>query len=186
MSEDNNIKNFEEVYITYFAKLRRFAAYYVLSAEEAENIVHDVFCGLWYNWETISGYVNLNAYLFMSVKNRCIDLLRRQAINKKAKEQIQGNYEIRLRFNLESLESLGTEASSFEDIERMIEEALAELPERCREVFIKHKFEGKKYKDIAAELNISVNTVENHMAVAYKKLRIHFKHLLPLLTFILS
>ena len=49
-----------------------------------------------------------------------------------------------------------------------------------------NKLEGKKQKDIAKELNLSVNTVESKMAIAYKKLRSELKNLLPLLLFLLS
>ena len=60
------------------------------------------------------------------------------------------------------------------------------LPEKCREIFIKSKIEGKKQKDIAAELNISLKTVENQMAIAYKKIKSELKDYLPLLIFLLA
>ena len=52
--------------------------------------------------------------------------------------------------------------------------------------FIKSKIEGKKQKDIAAELNISLKTVENQMAIAYKKIKSELKDYLPLLIFLLA
>ena len=60
------------------------------------------------------------------------------------------------------------------------------LPKKCREIFIKSKIEGKKQKDIAAELNISLKTVENQMAIAYKKIKSELKDYLPLLIFLLA
>ena len=60
------------------------------------------------------------------------------------------------------------------------------LPEKCREIFIKSKIEGKKQKDIAAELNISLKTVENQMDIAYKKIKSELKDYLPLLIFLLA
>lgn len=60
------------------------------------------------------------------------------------------------------------------------------LPEKCREIFIKSKIEGKKQKDIAAELNISLKTVENQMGIAYKKIKSELKDYLPLLIFLLA
>ena len=60
------------------------------------------------------------------------------------------------------------------------------LPEKCREIFIKSKIVGKKQKEIAAELNISLKTVENQMAIAYKKIKGELKAYLPLLLFLLA
>lgn len=49
--------------------------------------------------------------------------------------------------------------------------------------FIKNKIEGKKQKEIAAELNISINTVETQMGIAYKKLKTELKDYFPLFLF---
>ena len=75
---------------------------------------------------------------------------------------------------------------SEQDIERIITEIIDSLPEKCREIFIKSKIEGKKQKDIAAELNISLKTVENQMNIAYKKIKIELKDYLPLLIFLFA
>ena len=58
------------------------------------------------------------------------------------------------------------------------------LPERCREIFLKSKIEGKKQKEIAEEMNISINTVETQMGIAYKKLRNELKDYFPLFIFL--
>ena len=62
--------------------------------------------------------------------------------------------------------------------------AINSLPEKCREIFIKNKIEGKKQKEIALELNISINTIESQMAIAYKKLRVELKDVLQLFVFL--
>jgi len=72
------------------------------------------------------------------------------------------------------------------DIEDILNKAIDSLPEKCRQIFIKSRIEGKKQKEIAAELNVSVNTVETQMGIAYKKLREELKEYLPLLIFLLS
>mgnify|MGYP002538343970 FL=1 len=68
--------NFEEIYISYFSRMKYFALEYLLSEEDAENIVQDVFTELWEKREILTYNVNLVALLFTSIKNRCIDLLR--------------------------------------------------------------------------------------------------------------
>jgi len=67
---------------------------------------------------------------------------------------------------------------------RTCQNAIESLPQKCREIFILNKIEGKKQKIIAQELNISINTVESQMAIAYKKLKEVLKDHVPLLIFL--
>ena len=87
--------------------------------------------------------------------------------------------------NLNSLEAFDQNLFSEQDIEKIITRALNSLSDKCREIFIMSKIEGKKQKEIATELNISINTIETQMGIAYKKLRAELKDHLPLLLFIL-
>ena len=64
------------------------------------------------------------------------------------------------------------------DLEHDVDEAIKKLPERCRLVFEKSRFEGKKYREIAEEMNISENTVEIQMGIAIKRLRTSLAHYL--------
>jgi RNA polymerase sigma-70 factor (ECF subfamily) len=167
--------NFDSIYVNYFARLHRFAKEYVMSDEDAENIVQDVFTILWEKRQALNIHISLTAYLFSLVKNKCIDLLRRKAVAEEYRQEIS--------IKLSSLEDLNRAFSSDEDIERLINDAIGKLPKRCREIFIMSRIEGKKYQDIAEELNISVNTVENQISMALKRLRIELKEYLPLLLF---
>lgn len=87
--------------------------------------------------------------------------------------------------NLNSLEAFDQNLFSEQDIEQIITKALNTLSPKCKEIFIMSKIEGKKQKQIAAELNISINTVETQIGIAYKKLRVELKNYLPLFIFLL-
>ena len=99
---------------------------------------------------------------------------------------MQEEYQITLKVKLASLELFDQSLLSEQDIEKIISEVINSLPEKCREIFIKSKIEGKKQKDIAVEMNISLKTVENQMNIAYKKLKSELKDYLPLLLFFLN
>lgn len=173
----SNIKdNFDKIYVLYFSRMHRFAKEYVLFDEDAENIVQDVFMVLWEKREVLDIQVSLVSYLFSLVKNRCLDYLRRKTIAEEYKQE--------LSLKLLSLERLNETFSSDEDIEKIIVSAINTLPERCREIFLKSRMEGKKYKEIAKEMNLSVNTVENQMGIALKKLRVELRDYLPLFLFL--
>lgn len=176
--------DFEAIYISYFSRMKYFAREYVLSDEEAENIVQDVFTELWEKKVLLTYDMNLIAFLFTSIKNRCIDYLRHKVVVQDAVNHIQEEYQMTLRAKLSSLELFNQSLLSDQDIERIITEAIDSLPQKCREIFIKSKIEGKKQKEIAKELNVSLKTVENQMNIAYKKLKVELKDYLPLLLFL--
>lgn len=166
--------------------MKYFAKEYVVSEEDAENIVQDVFMELWEKREALTMHTNLIAFLFTAIKNRCLNHLRHKIVIQETASQLQEEYAITLRMNLNSLEAFDQNLFTEQDIEKIIIRALNSLSERCREIFVMSKIEGKKQKEIASELNISINTVETQMGIAYRKLRTELKDYLPLLLFILS
>jgi RNA polymerase sigma-70 factor (family 1) len=176
---------FEEIYVTHYARMKRFAIQYVLREEDAENIVQDVFLNLWEQQFYYMSQTNLFAFLFTATKNRCIDFLRHKTIVRRTAEKLIDEYNLQLKMKLQSLEAFDEKIFSEPNIETLVQKAIDSLPERCRKIFIMSKLDGKKQKDIATELNISINTVENQMAIAYKKLRESLRDYIPLLFFLL-
>lgn len=177
---------FEDVYLSYFSKMKYFAKEYVISEEDAENIVQDVFVELWENKEMLNMHMNLIAYLFTTIKNKCLNHLRHKLVVQETANKLQEEYTISLRMNLDSLETFDNNLFSDQDIEKLISRALDALPEKCRAIFIMSKIEGKKHNEIAQELNISINTVGSQIGIAYKKLRTELKDYLPILLFLFS
>ena len=163
--------------------MKYFALEYVIREEDAENIVQDVFTELWEKKEMLSMHINLVAYLFTTVKNRCLNHLRHKTIVQETANLIQEEYLITLRMNLNSLDAFDQSLFSHQDIEKIIARALDTLSPKCREIFVMSKIEGKKQKQIATELNISINTIETQIGIAYKKLRTELKEHLFLFIF---
>lgn len=180
-----NRTEFENMYVTHYARMKRFAQEYVIREEDAENIVQDVFLDLWEQNLLLLTHTNLFAYLFTATKNRCLDFLRHKTVVQKTIDKIQDEHFLELQMKLHSLEAFDEQLFSEPDIETIIQQAIESLPEKCREIFVMNKIEGKKQKAIAAALNISINTVESQMAIAYKKLKELLKDHIPLLTFLL-
>ena len=174
--------DFEKLYKLYYPKMFAFAKNYVPANEDAENIVQDVFLILWERKEEIEISFTLTTYLFTLVKNRCLNFLRHKLIEEEYNSQMKEE----LGFKLYALETFNYSYQSEEELQEVIQRALDTLPERCREVFIKSRIEGLKYKEISDELGISVNTVENQMVTALKKLRVALKVYLPLLLFLVN
>ena len=170
-----NKTEFEQIYVSHYSRMKRFAQEYVIHEEDAENIVQDVFLDLWERDVILSSHTELFAYLFTSTKNRCLDFLRHRTVVQKTASKLQEEHLQSLRMKLCSLESFDEQLFSGPDIDTIIQKAIESLPEKCRKIFVMNKIEGIKQKAIASELNISKNTVENQMAIAYKKLKVVLK-----------
>ena len=161
--------NFERFYITWYSRAIYFAREYVLSESDAENIVQDVSYILYEHCDRLDAYTNLTAYLFTSIKKQMSGLLtqtgeRTGSCGRNAKRiWYDLTYEIWFFGRL-----LNTNFPDETGIEERLEQALQKLPERCRSIFVMNKLEGKKQQQIASELQISINTVESQMAIAYK------------------
>ena len=173
---------FEKIYKLYYPKMFAFAKNYISANEDVENIVQDVFLVLWEKKDELELSCTLTTYLFTLVKNRCLNFLRHNLIEEEYNAQMKEE----LGFKLYALESMEYSYHSEKELQEIIQRALDTLPERCREVFIKSRIEGLKYKEISEELGISVNTVENHIVTALKKLRVELKDYLPLLLFLVN
>lgn len=180
-----NNQDFSKVYSIYFPKLVRFAREFVLSTEDAENIIQDIFIYLWEHQEILSTLSSLNGFLFILVKNRCIDFIRQKKLIERKRQEYEVVQEKELELKMYALQQFDENALSANDIELIINNAINSLPEKCREIFILSRMEGLKYKEIAERLNISTKTVENQIITALKKLKVELKDYLPLFIFII-
>jgi RNA polymerase sigma-70 factor (ECF subfamily) len=165
--------SFEELFRTYFTPLCAFAQKYVGDADEAKDIIHQVFIGLWQKREDVDLSTSLKSYLFTGVHNRCLNYIRDR---KKIIQFDAPQHESELGNYLESRDFL--EAS---ETEAKINAALDDLPEKCRQIFMMNRFDQLKYREIADKLNISIKTVETQMSRALKMLREKLSDLITIL-----
>ncbi len=158
-------------------KLCSYAFRILNNNEEAREVVHATFCRIWDRKSSIVIKESLESYLYKSVYNNCISHLRK-------KKQYGIYVELGLvdvYFN-RIIQNPHAELKLIDsEYRKYILSAINELPERCREIFIKCKIEGKTYPEVAGLLNISVKTVEAQMTNALKKLRNSLDWLLILL-----
>lgn len=151
------------MYLAYFDRLYKFAFSILHSAEFAEEAVNDVFLNIWQKRSTLKSITNLSSYLFISTKNTSFNYL-----SKFRKERNTSLDDVLVRFEVDEL----TPETAFftAEVRNEIEQAINQLSPKTKLVFQMAKVEGMKYKEIADILNISVNTIDNHIATAVKKL----------------
>jgi len=167
---------FEQLFRECFPPLCQFGRKYVGDLDAAKDIVHDVFINLWEKRETIDIDKPLRSYLYTAVHNRCLNHLRdnRRFVPRD------------LPAGAPELQELIDSGDVLEQEELMqhINQVLASLPEKCREIFLLNRFDGLKYREIAEKLDISVKTVETQMSRALKRLREQLVRYLSILVFL--
>ena len=143
--------------------MKAFALKLVRDDDAAKDIVHMVFLNLWEKRDTVTEQEKIKSYLFRSIHNRSLNYIRDQK-----KFTDPSGYE---QWETASAYTKSADFMEERELEDKINRALDSLPEKCREVFLLSRFEGKKYAEIASELKISVKTVEGHMSKALRLLK---------------
>ncbi len=170
ISQNSDQQAFKELYLLYFDRLYKFAFSILHSSEFAEEAVNDVFLNIWQKRSRLKTIDSLTNYLYISTKNTSFNYL-----SKFRKERNTTLDEVLVRFEADEL----TPETAFftSEVRTEIEQAINQLPPKTKLVFQMAKVEGLKYKEIAEVLNISVNTIDNHIATAIKKLSVVLKNL---------
>jgi len=156
--------SFELLYRKYFEKMCSFANKFLQDNELATEVVNDVFMNVWNNRNKLDPNNMFQSYLFVSTKNRSLNELQRQKKESKFKEVITATY-------LEGQEMEVRDSLVIKEMEERIKKIIDELPPKCREIFLMSRYEDKKNREIAEELNISLKTVETQMTRALKVFR---------------
>ena len=169
--------SFERVYRFYYPRLNYFSRQYILDPEVSKNIVQDVFTELWDKRDTLQNDTNLNAWLFTVTKNKSLKIISHLKSQQNYDSYMKGR---QLDVNYNSLSNFDTSNFIFEELQTRIESALEKLSPACRKVFEMSRFEDKKNKEIAEELNLSIKTVEAQITKALRSLKTDLKDYLPL------
>jgi RNA polymerase sigma-70 factor, ECF subfamily len=164
-----DIGAFEQLFRMFAADLAAFASSYVDGEDEAEEVVHVVFCWLWEHRSTLPRPRSVRSYLFAAVRNRALNAVRDRRTEAAFRERaalMVGNGSL-------AASSPSPEGElAARDIEHALAEALRRMPPRCREVYGLARDQGFTYAEIAEALGIAPKTVEIHISRALAILRV--------------
>lgn len=149
------IREFEIFFRKWYMPLGMYAMRIVGDADDAEDLVENTFVKAWQAIHDGRDLDNFRSYMYLLVRNECIDFLRKKK-------------------NLADISEIpDVEEETIDTSERdaRIWKAMDELPEKCREIFLMSKCDGLSNEEIAEELDISIKTVKNQMTKAYSRLR---------------
>lgn len=143
---------------------------------DSEEIVQELFINLWKNHDRIDENQSLNSYLFIAVKNRCMNVLESRSSRSKHAKLLWYLYGLKSTENNNAFQQLVAN-----DLEKDLTVALEHLPKECKRIFELSRLEGLKYQEIADRLNISIKTVETQMSRALTRLRLELKEYITIL-----
>jgi RNA polymerase sigma-70 factor (ECF subfamily) len=154
---------FRELLELYYVRLKRFAVSFLKEEALAEEVVMDVFLKLWEKREKLDEIDNLTTYLFVAVRNVSYNFLRN------SKQHDSDSLE-QVEVTLSRYESTPEDDLISEEMLEALNIAVEGLPSKCKMVFKLLREEGLSRTETAHALGISVNTVDNQVAIAVRKI----------------
>ncbi len=170
-------KDFNEIFDQYYFDLCKYAYLLVKDEMAAEEIAEECFFRLWQNRTKIKIKESLKHYLFRAVHNISLNYLQHLQVIKKYKD-LYVNVLDKKEVLYEEFESSPLQALQYKEFENELKEAIDSMPNQQKKVFSMNRFDGKKYREIADELGISITTVKSHMSSSLTYLREKLKEFL--------
>ncbi len=171
-------QEFEELFNTHYANLCAYANQFLKELEASEEVVQEVLFKLWTNRETTEFTSSIKSYLFRAVRNSCLNVIKHINI----REDYKAHRDREIQIEEQNLE----DQVIVSELEQKIREAIDQLPQERKKIFIMSRYDGLKYREIADKLNISIKTVENQMGSALKYLRTELAEYMPWLVLFFS
>lgn len=159
-------KAFDSLFRSLYPRLVRFSLKYVKNKAVAGDIVQDAFVILWEKREELDPQKSVKGYLYSIVRNRSLNYLRDHSSETVGLELLN-NSQLKTTDNTDQYEEE-------EQLVDLLKEWIEDLPQRQQEAFELSRFEGLDHDEIAGVMEVSSNTVNNHIVSALKHLRARY------------
>ena len=140
--QGGDIREFERLFVKYYEPLCHHADKILKDMDTAEDFVQEFFYHFWKNRETFSLKLSLNAYLYHSIRNNALHYLEHLAVRKTYAEQVFNEFQ-------DTMPAYWQTDVEMNELDKVINATLQQMPERCSRIFRMNRFEGKKYREIA-------------------------------------
>jgi RNA polymerase sigma-70 factor (family 1) len=157
---NEELKWFRSIFDQYYESIRSFAYYKTGDVDLADDIVQEVFLKLWTNRSSVKDDT-VKALLYTIASNTIKNHFKHQKVVYSFQQQLPTN---------ETSDEADSELRQ-EELNRKLQDALAEIPDKAREVFLMNRIEGLTYNDIAERLGLSVKAIEKRMSEALSIIR---------------
>ena len=160
--KQGDVKAFDSLFNKYSSRLYNFSVKYLKSDEEAQEVVQEVFFYIWDKRDGLKPDSSFNSYIFTIAYN----IIKKYFIKKSRDNAFKDDLLYALLKQENNLDQIIDYKFLLEKVELIIDS----LPNRRKEIFVKRKYYELSVKQIADELGISPNTVENQLASAQKQI----------------
>lgn len=154
---------FRELYNLCYDRFYRIAYFYAKNEIWSQEIVIDVFVKLWEKRDTLTDILSFEDYCFILIKNAALNYL--------AKEERNSSVSLEIGMESESANLSPEENFISEELFALYIKEVEQLPERCREVFLRIREEKQSYAQVAREMDISIKTVDAQLQKAQIKIK---------------
>lgn len=164
-------KGFDLLFRKYYTNLCNHAIRFVYSKEIAEDIVAEVFTNFWQNQVYQNITTSYRSYLYTAVRNRAYNTIKHE-INRTTNLE---NNDFDAQYSDNSVVLQPDEILHFHELTKRLDVAIQHLPQQSRKAFQLNRLEGKKYSEVALEMQITVSAVERLISRALAKIREELK-----------
>lgn len=161
---EGDAQAFRVLYLHYYNRLYQFAMLFLRSEEASEDVVEDVFFFVWKSRQKLPSIANFNAYIYLSVRNGCLNLLKSSYISKR-------NAMPEMEIQVGVLPDSPLDELLYNELNTAVKQAVNSLPERCRLIFKMAKEDEMSHGEIAEILHVKVCTVDRQLLLAKNKIR---------------
>lgn len=159
---------FTVIYELYSQKVYRLAFRFLKDREQSEEIVQETFIKFWLSRERLDPAGDIWLYLYVISKRLSLNTLRQIGKSSILLEK--------LLYRISDLQNTTEEHIIAHDLEHYTQKLISQLPPQQQLIFRLSRIEGLSHREIAEQLDISPNTVKNHMVEALKTLKKHLKY----------
>lgn len=156
-------KAFEQIVHYYYPRLLPFTTNITKSRDIAEEIVQEVFLRLWLRRNELERIYHLGSWLFTIASNLSFTYIKRAAVEGKLLKLLQGT---QADHTLDAEERMNWKESGL-----LIHDAVLRLPPQQQLIYKLSRQQGLSNQEIAAHLQLSPNTVKNHLIRAIQSIR---------------
>mgnify|MGYP002379812613 CR=1 FL=1 len=156
---------FRRVFHYYTPRLQPFVFSIVKSNAIAEEIVQDIFLKLWANRQAVAQKDNPSSWLFTVAAHQSLSFLRRMSVERRYIDSVKA------QLAQAAIQNPTEDQLFLREGEALLKKALEILPPRQKLIYTLSRHEGFSHKEIADQLNISPNTVKNHIVTALRTLQ---------------
>lgn len=161
-------ESFAVLYTLYYSKVYHYCFRFIRSKEICQEITSDVFIRIWEKRALIDPNRPLGGLLMKISRDYCLDYLRKMARDESLRKSFIDQYIV-------GVQCVPYESLFMKEGMQMANQAISTLPPRCREVFHLRYFSGLSLIQIAEELKISPNTVQNHLQKGTRLVRTYLR-----------